>query len=634
MTTNFSFNYGDRKITAENFKPVNNALVCELDGVTVTAIEKKYPDVKATEWVLYFENTSGKDSLVFSGINDCDISLSFDDIPEHKLGYRCVYGMPCITTMNGCVQGGRNYKTNDRLSASEFEFNDEYILDGDKKSYNCLTSRSSDRLMPFFDVHAGDNGAILAIGWTGGWKAEFTREGEKIDVKAGLQNAEFYLKDKEKIRTASILIMEYSDEDDKSNNFRKLIRENFSHTACTKATRESILATELWGSLPSEEMVKRIEEYKKYDVEFEDMWIDAGWYGRGEIGPTCYSPGWSEQTGDWRINKDIHKKGMCDVRDAANDAGMNIMLWFEPERAVVGTPMTKEHPEWFLRCEEEKTNSILYYGNDEALGYVYKMIKDSIDTLKLSCYRQDFNVGLTGFFNENDEENRKGITEIKHIMGMYRLWDRLLSEYPHLIIDNCSSGGRRIDIETLKRSLPFFRSDYLCNFNSNPDVLQAHNSNISYYLPYTGCANKTKNDMYAIRSSYSSSWGGAFYNAIVQTMSEKDFAWAAEVCREYKSIRRYFAKNFYNHGTRTVDDTAWCIWQYHDEQSNSGIVMAFRRENSPCEKAVIELKGIDGGKTYNCINIDTKEEFTFENKLEITLTERRSSAILNYNLSL
>ena len=38
--------------------------------------------------------------------------------------------------------------------------------------------------MPFFDVHAGDKGAILAIGWTGGWKAEFAREGEKINVKA------------------------------------------------------------------------------------------------------------------------------------------------------------------------------------------------------------------------------------------------------------------------------------------------------------------------------------------------------------------------------------------------------------------------------------------------------------------
>ena len=91
-------------------------------------------------------------------------------------------------------------------------------------------------------------------------------------------------------------------------------------------------------------MIKRINEFKKYGVEFEDVWIDAGWYGVGEIGPTAFSPGWSEQTGDWRINTTVHPNSLCDVSEAANDAGMKLMLWFEPERAVEGTPMTKEHP--------------------------------------------------------------------------------------------------------------------------------------------------------------------------------------------------------------------------------------------------------------------------------------------------
>lgn len=146
--------------------------------------------------------------------------------------------------------------------------------------------------------------------------------------------------------------------------------------------------------------------------------------------------------------------------------------------------------------------------------------------LDLSCYRQDFNSELTKYFKANDEENRRGITEIKHFTGMYRMWDYIHERFPELIIDNCASGGGRIDIEALKRSVPFFRSDYQCNFNENPEALQIHNSNISCYLPYNGCTSKTKNDTYAIRSSYSSSRGGAFYNAIFQSMTEDDFKWA------------------------------------------------------------------------------------------------------------
>ena len=638
MKTNFSFKYGNKKFTAENFKASDNVLICEPQkGVVVTAVKNEYPELKASEWVLWFENKSGNDSLVFSEINDCDTIIKLKNIipEEEQGGYRKVYGMPCITAMNGMISS-RLYWINDRLSAREYELQDEYINDNATKSFKNINACSSDGMMPFFDVHAGGNGAIVAIGWTGGWRADFLRSGDNINIKTGLQNAKFYLKDGEKIRTTSVLIMNYSEDDDKSNNFRKLIRENFSHMARTNAKREGLLATELWGSLPSDEMVKRIKEFKKYGVEFEDMWIDAGWYGTGEVGPSAFSSGWRAQTGDWRVNTTIHKKELCDVRDAANEAGMHLMLWLEPERAIEGTPMTKEHPEWFLKedCDEDvcEINNILYYGNDEALEYAYETISGYIERLRLSCYRQDFNTSLTRYFEKNDEENRVGITEIKHIMGMYRLWDRLLENYPHLIIDNCSSGGRRFDIETLKRSIPFFRSDYQCNFNANPTVLQTHNSNISLYLPYNGCTNKTKADTYSARSSYSSSWGGAFYNAIFQTMSEEDFEWAANICREYKAIRKYFSKNFYNHASYVFDETAWCIWQYHDTDSDSGIVMAFRRAQSPFDSATVKLKGAKENVKYNFTNFDTNCVYNGNNIIKIELPEKRSCTIIEYKL--
>ena len=215
---------------------------------------------------------------------------------------------------------------------------------------------------------------------------------------------------------------------------------------------------------------------------------------------------------------------------------------------------------------------------------------------------------------------------------MYRLWDELLEKFPGLIIDNCSSGGRRIDIETLKRSIPFFRSDYQCNFNANPEVLQTHNSGISLYLPYNGCTSKTKCDTYAIRSSYSSSWGGAFYNAIFQSMDEEDFTWAKRITDEYRSIRNYFSMDFYNHGSSCFDPTAWAIWQYHDVQTQSGIVMAFRRTESPFDLVKIDLKGLLPDKQYTFTNIDTHSSHDEKNSIVIRLPEKRSSVILKYQL--
>ena len=182
----------------------------------------------------------------------------------------------------------------------------------------------------------------------------------------------------------------------------------------------------------------------------------------------------------------------------------------------------------------------------------------------------------------------------------------------------------------LSITIPFFRSDYQCNFNENSEVLQAHNANISKYLPYNGCTSKTKRDTYAIRSSYSSSWGGAFYNAIFQTMTEEDFAWTKKITDEYASIRRYLSRDFYNHASDSFDATSWSVFQYHDPDSDSGIVMAFRRSSSPFESLKIKLRGICENSTYTVKNLDTAAELSITDTLEITLPEKRSSVILEY----
>jgi alpha-galactosidase len=391
------------------------------------------------------------------------------------------------------------------------------------------------------------------------------------------------------------------------------------------------VACELWGGITSEERKKRINEFKAYDIGFEDVWIDAGWYGQCENCYEAFTGDWSQHTGEWEANKRVHPNGLQDVAACAKAAGMQLMLWVEPERAIQGTPVTQQHPDWFLSRQNSK-NLILNYGNEEAKAYVYNLLSSFVEKLELSCYRQDFNVHLTDYFKENDADNRRGITEMKHITGMYELWDSLLQKYPHLLIDNCAGGGRRIDIETLKRSIPFFRSDYQCNFNENPEVLQTHNANISCYLPYNGCTTKTKNDTYAIRSSYSSSWGGAFYNTIFQSMSEEDFRWAKAVTDEYRKIRKYFSEDFYNHGSQVFDDTSWAIWQYDDPVTQSGIVMAFRRSNSPFAQVDIALKGQYAGKTLTYTDLNAKVSFESDKVLQICLPEKRSSVILTYKL--
>jgi len=634
IKTGFSFDYcGERKkFDREGTYKID-------DNLTVTCVRREFKKYDAADWVIWFENTGKENTDIISNILDCDTSLPLQHIGYPRSGLLAEPDYPALIWQNGCVDGNV-YNFDDEASAVEYKLHTEYFHPSYKNrySYRNVTGRSSDGTTPFFKVVSKGKGAVIAIGWTGGWKADFLYDDNgNVSVKTGLQNkTNFYLEPGEKVRTSSILIMEFSSDDpiDVTNKFRRLIKEHFSHKTCG-TSRDGLMAFELWGGLPSEEMVKRLRKLKEYDIKLDDLWIDAGWYGQCKNCDTPYGGDWYMYAGEWEINKRVHPNMLRDVKEAANDAGMSMMLWFEPERATGHVPIVKEHPEYFI--PKNNGDYIVNYGNDEARNYILEILSRYVKDLGMSCYRQDFNTDLNVLFANADADDRKGISEIKHICGLYRLWDDLHERFPHLLIDNCSSGGRRIDIETMKRSIAFFRSDYQCAFNSNGNVYQAHNSGINNYIPYNGCTTKVKNDDYNVRSSYSSSWGCACYNAIFQEMEHKDFLWLKKVTDEYRRIRRYFSCDFYDHGSKVYDLTSWAVWQYHDAQSGSGIVMAFRRDNSPFDRVKITLKGVDFGAAveFESLNDGTRNTVVAGNTdgdIEIVLPEKKSSIIYEYKI--
>ena len=98
-------------------------------------------------------------------------------------------------------------------------------------------------------------------------------------------------------------------------------------------------------------------------------------------------------------------------------------------------------------------------------NYMTGYLNAAIKAYKLSCLRIDYNIDPLAFwrFMDTQAPNRVGLTEMRYVEGLYRMWDDVLQANPGLFIDNCASGGRRIDLETMSRSLPLWRSDNTCD---------------------------------------------------------------------------------------------------------------------------------------------------------------------------
>ena len=90
---------------------------------------------------------------------------------------------------------------------------------------------------------------------------------------------------------------------------------------------------------------------------------------------------------------------------------------------------------------------------------MHRYLSAAVDEYGLDVLRMDYNINPGPIWHANDEDGRSGMVEVAYIEGLYTMWDAILSAHPGLLIDDCSSGGRRIDIETLTRSFPLWRSD-------------------------------------------------------------------------------------------------------------------------------------------------------------------------------
>lgn len=347
---------------------------------------------------------------------------------------------------------------------------------------------------------------------------------------------------------------------------------------------------------------------------------------------------WWTRAGDWRISKNIHPQEMKDVSKAIHDAGMKFLLWFEPERAMNNTPAVKEHPEYFLRDRDKKENwSLLNLGDEAAWDYCYGVLEKHIKELEIDCYRQDFNCEPLERWRANDAEDRKGITEIKYINGFYKLWDALLDRFPGLIIDNCASGGRRIDIETLKRSIPLWRSDFQCSANFEPEGTQCHTLTYNLWMPYSGSGAGRIHGEYEIRSAYADSmttnYSFAEDEEFCDTQEKIDFI--KKYTNEYLKVRAYFCEDIYPLAQVSDTTDSWCAVQFDRPSQNDGMVQVFRRENSPYETASFMLREICADKTYRFTDLDGGEfdisgKDLAENGLHLTVAEKRKAKIYIY----
>jgi Alpha-galactosidase len=580
---------------------------------------KAYPAYNAVEWVLHFTNGGAADSPALQAVKVIDVDFRDDSSDRIML----------------------HYADGTHVSKADFHPRKKVLAPGESLQISPESGRSSDNAFPFFNIEsASGQGAMVAVGWSGTWYADFQGHAKNgVSLASGMKWLDTYLHTDESIRTPSICLLFWKGEDRMvgHNLFRRFIIEQQTPKINGKPARFPISASFNYGDpfpcneytcLTADYAVAIINRYKQFKLTPEVFWLDAGWYAHS--GDVENNRNWSNTVGNWTIDSVRFPDGLKPISDAAHRAGAKFMVWFEPERVIKESDWGVNLRKWML--DAKGTDAYLFdLGNKEARDWLCRFIGDFMETNGIDYYRQDFNMTADNFWAENDEPGRRGIREIRHIEGLYAFWDYLLERFPESIVDNCASGGRRIDFESMKRSAPMWRTDY---HYGEPIGYQTHTYGLNFFLPQTGTG-VDKDDRFTFRSSLGTS---VVYNWKV-TDRASSIIEMLRCQQEFREVRPYFYEDYYPLTTfdDMTSDSIWMAYQLHRPSDHSGYIVGFRRQEAPDSAITVKLSGVSPDKRYAVENRDTHDVVVKTGRelsqgLELSLPDPRSSVLLKYTI--
>ncbi len=557
--------------------------------ITVTVYATLYKEYAIIEWTVWITNTGNEKSqqiTEFYGLND----VFAQSTPDSEFR---------ITTFEGGHESHESFKAAVKT-----------LEKGAKKITNGTGGKSSVTWSPYMNLQWnnpeaswGKEGVFVSTGWSGQWVAKAENTGEGLSVTAKQERLDTYLNPGEAIRSPLMTLLFWERDFMRSQN---LWRRWVYNVAMPQPNGEPIQThvhgntaqdTNLTQTATTDNQVEAIQKWVEWGLDIDAWQMDAGWYDMANN-----SGNWVD-TGDWEPSKERFNGSLKTIADELDKNDIDFILWYEPERMVTnsvwqqkfkGTGYIIEASGW--QCYN--------LANDEATDWLIDFMKDSIDRNGVDIYRQDCNLNdaasLMSYWKELEEDGRKGYSENRYIINYLRYFDAIV-EHTGTYIDNCASGGKRLDLESTKRAVALWRDDKCYEAT----LTQCQSWGINFFMPYSGQGSLDQSPgtmLYTFRSNMMTYTGLPWKLGLI---NDSSIDLHKQVIEEHKTYAHYLTQDYYPLTPFTQEEDTWMAWQYNDASDSTGIIQVFKRMASKEDSAVYYLNGLQPETTYRVEDIDT-----------------------------
>ena len=188
----------------------------------------------------------------------------------------------------------------------------------------------------------------------------------------------------------------------------------------------------------------------------EMLVMDDGWFGNR------YDD--NRALGDWEVNETKLKGGLKYLVDEVNKLGMKFGIWFEPEMISPDSDLYRAHPDWAIAIPGRtaglaRNQYVLDMSRTEIQDYIYEKVAAVLRSANIEYVKWDMNRPLSDIGSAVLSGECQGELFHCYVLGVYRLQEKLVTEFPHLLLENCSGGGARFDAGMLYYSPQIWCSD-------------------------------------------------------------------------------------------------------------------------------------------------------------------------------
>lgn len=347
-----------------------------------------------------------------------------------------------------------------------------------------------------------------------------------------------------------------------------------------------------------EKLIAIAQKAKECGVEL--FVLDDGWFGAR----TTDHAG----LGDWVANPDRLPDGITGIAEDIENVGLKFGLWFEPEMTNKDSDLYREHPDWILSVPGRNDSHgrfqyVLDFSRKEVVDRIYEMMAKILSTAKVSYVKWDMNRSITECYSAALPADRQGEVFHRYILGVYNLYERLTSTFPHVLFESCASGGGRFDPGILYYAPQGWTSD---DTDAIERIKIQYGTSMCYPISSMGSHvsvvpnHQTRRDT-PLKTRANAAYFGTFgYELDLNKLTAEEIE---EVKKQVKFMKAY--REVIQYGTfyrlASPFDNDECGWMVVSEDKKTAIAAWFRTLYTPNKCFTrMKLHGLDPEAFYSC----------------------------------